>query len=145
MRTLLICLTIVMCTIATALAQTEQEQVKEVINMSYVEGIHNFGDITQIEKGFHPGFEMILIRDNVLSKLPIYTWIESIRTGREKNPNPPTERTNVKYISVDVTGKAAAVKLELHRGGKLIFTDYLLLYKFDKEGWRIVSKTFERH
>ncbi len=144
MKTILLSLALTICTVA-AWAQTEEEQVKDVINKSYVQGIHNFGDIAQIEKGFHPGFEMIMVRENVLSKLPIYTWLENIRTGREKNPTPPAEKTDVKYISVDVTGKAASVKLELYRGGKLIFTDYLLLYKFDREGWRIVSKTFERH
>ena len=55
-----------------------------------------------------------------------------------------TVRTEGKILAVDITGTTALVKLELHREGKLIFTDYLALYKFS-EGWRIVSKTFYKH
>jgi hypothetical protein len=43
-------------------------------------------------------------------------------------------RTEGNFISVDVTGTNAVVKLELYRENKKIFTDYLVLYKF-VEGW----------
>ena len=46
--------------------------------------------------------------------------------------------------TVEVTGTAAICKVELTRGGKLVFTDYLALYKFE-DGWKIVGKSFYRH
>ncbi len=36
------------------------------------------------------------------------------------------------------------VKIELSKDGKLVYTDYLSLLKFDS-GWRIVAKVYHRH
>lgn len=129
--------------ISTAHAQ-ETERIKEMLNKTYVEGIHNFGNIDDIRNGFHPEFEMIILRDGVISKLSIDDWIQRIEANRQRNPNPPAERTTVKYLSVDVTNDVASVKLELHRGGNLIFTDYFYLYLIGGE-WKIVSKVYHAH
>ena len=48
------------------------------------------------------------------------------------------------FLQIDITGNAAMAKINLKKNDVLIFTDYLLLYKFE-EGWRIVSKTFYRY
>ena len=45
---------------------------------------------------------------------------------------------------IDVEGEAAVARIELFRGGKHLFTDYQLLYKFD-DGWKIVSKVYHSH
>jgi hypothetical protein len=55
----------------------------------------------------------------------------------------PEVETTAKYPLVDITGNAAVVKVELYREDKMIFTDYLSLYKFE-QGWRIVSKIYHR-
>lgn len=123
---------------------TEQDNVKALINKAYVEGIHNRGSLEDVANGFHPDFEMIINRDGVLSKYPISTWIESMKASRERNPDQVVERTDINYLFVDVTGNAASVKFELIKGGKVIFTDYMFLYKFG-EDWKIVSKIFYRH
>lgn len=118
--------------------------IKAVIQAAYIEGIHNNGNLSATEAGFHPGFEMLIMRNNMLEKLSIAAWVESIRQRRAKED--PVDRPEVtcKYLNVDVTGDAAVVKLELHREGILLFTDYLCLYRFE-DGWKIVSKLFHRH
>ena len=123
---------------------TEQDNVKALINKAYVEGIHNRGSLEDVANGFHPDFEMIINRDGVLSKYPISTWIENMKASREKNPDQVVERTDINYLFVDITGNAASVKFELIKGGKVIFTDYMFLYKFG-EDWKKVSKIFYRH
>ncbi len=99
-----------------------------------------------IESGFHPGFELLGIKDNELTKWPIYSWIEYHQKKLKENPDPPKEDQVVtcKFPLIDVTGNAAMVKIELYKGGNMIFTDYLSLYKFE-EGWEIVSKIYFRH
>ena len=129
--------------ICTSHAQ-ETERIKEMLNKAYVEGIHNFGNIDDIRNGFHPAFEMIILRDGVISKLSINDWIERIEANRQRNPNPPAERTTAKYLSVDITNDVASVKLELHRGSNLIFTDYFFLHKIEDE-WKILSKVYHAH
>lgn len=124
--------------------ESDVHAIKAVIQSAYIEGIHNNGDLSATEAGFHPAFEMLIMRDNKLEKLPIATWIESMKQRRAKEE--PVDRPEVtgKYLNVDVTGDAAVVKLELHREGILLFTDYLCLYRFE-DGWKIVSKLFHRH
>jgi hypothetical protein len=128
----------------STLAQNDEALVKDVVNSAYVSGIHNGGPIADIRKGFHPTFQMLRLIDNEVKPFAIEEWITAIEKNRAQ-PNQTTPvRTEGKFISVTVSGTAANVVLELYRGDKKIFTDNLLLYKFN-EGWRIVSKTFYRH
>jgi hypothetical protein len=124
----------------------EQAAVVEVVSAAYVDGIHNFRDPVAIRKGFHPDFEMLSLKEGRLEKLPIAKWIEAIEARNAKEP-PPTDgkrATSAAFPRVEVTGSAAVCMVELTREGKLVFTDYLSLYKF-ADGWKIVGKIFYRH
>ncbi|HCV14713.1 MAG TPA: hypothetical protein DF637_00025 [Rikenellaceae bacterium] len=129
----------------TLFGQTDEDLIKKTITDSYVIGIHNGGTIEAINKGFHPGFELLGIGQdgNIMTKLPIYTWTENIRQAKEAG-RVPSVKTECKFLNIDITGNAAMAKIELHREGKLIFTDYLFLYKF-KDSWKIVNKIYFRH
>jgi hypothetical protein len=126
--------------------ETEKENVKKVIQSAYIDGLHNKGELNDIVNGFHPGFVLLGIKDNSLTQYPIYTWIESFNKKKKDDPSPlkPEQKMVCEYLQIDITGNAAMAKIQLKKNNELIFTDYLLLYKFD-EGWRIVSKTYFRH
>ena len=144
---LLLALVVVTFTLHAEDGNKEKEAIKEVIQTAYVDGIQNLGEIEQIEKGFHPGFNLLGINNNnQLTKYPIYSWLESVKKRKQNNPEgrPEEEKITCKYNSIDVTGNAAMAKIELYQKDKKLFTDYLQLYKFD-EGWRIVSKIYYRH
>ena len=131
---------------AGASFSAEQQAVVDVVTAAYVDGIHNFRDPVAIRKGFHPDFEMLILKDGKLEKLPIAKWIERIEAQNVKEPAPTNGQraTTAVFPSVEVTGSAAVAKVELTRDGKLVFTDYLSLYKF-ADGWKIVGKIFYRH
>jgi hypothetical protein len=124
----------------------EQLAVQKVVVDSYVDGIHNFRRVEAVKAGFHPGFEMLYLREGKLEKLPIYNWIATLEERNRKEPVPADAKptTIARFASIDVTGTAAVCRVELSRDGKLVFTDYLSLYKFD-DGWKIVGKVFHRH
>jgi hypothetical protein len=124
----------------------ERAAVVEVVTAAYVDGIHNFRDPAAIRRGFHPDFEMLILKDGKLEKLPIARWIENIEARNAKEPPPAdgVRTTSAAFPVVEVTGTAAMCKVELTRDGKLVFTDYLALYRFD-DGWKIVGKSFYRH
>jgi hypothetical protein len=123
----------------------EADAVKQVVTGAYVEGIQNNGSIDAIRKGFHPSFNMLRLMENDIKPYPIEEWIAAIEKRKaEAKPDTKPIRTEAKFLTVDITGNAATVKLELSREGKKTFTDYIVLYKFT-EGWRIVSKTYFRH
>lgn len=134
---------------STLIAQTadkEKEAIKEVIQTAYVDGLQNKGSVEDIESGFHPGFNLLGVRDNMLTKFPIYSWVESHKKRISADPTPPSDEQMItcKFLDIDVTGNAAMAKIELHRNNQLLFTDYLQLYKFE-EGWKVVSKIYYRH
>ncbi|MEW6337112.1 MAG: nuclear transport factor 2 family protein [Acidobacteriota bacterium] len=131
---------------APAAVEAEKAAVRKVVQDAYVDGIHNFRRVEAVRAGFHPGFEMIYLREGTLEKLPIYNWIASLEAANRTKPLPPdhTPGTSAAYPLIEVTGDTAVCKVELTRGGKLVFTDYLMLYKFE-DGWKIVGKVFHRH
>jgi len=124
----------------------EKEIIKTVIQDAYIDGLQNKGEVVDIENGFHPGFNLLGINHNMLTKFPIYSWIESFESRKEKDPEPPTEEDKItcKYLLIDITGNAAMAKIQLKRNNELLYTDYLQLYKFE-EGWKIVSKIYFSH
>lgn len=119
----------------------DSERIKDVINKAYVEAIHNNGDLNDTRNGFHPEFQMFAMRNGALSKVSVNDWIQLIENSRKRNPNPASDKASAKYLSVDITQNVASVKLELQRGGKLLYTDYLYLYKIGND-WKIVSKVY---
>jgi hypothetical protein len=144
MKTKLLLTLVLTCSLTILLAQkSDEELVKHVIHEAYIEGIQNNGSIESIRNGFHPTFAMLRLMENDIKPLPIGEWITAIEK-RKSEGTVSSARTEGKFITVDITGNAAIVKLELYREGKKTFTDYLVLYKF-AEGWKIVSKTYFRH
>jgi len=121
----------------------EKEVIKKVVQTAYIDGLQNKGDLELTEKGFHPGFNLLIMKNDMLEKLPIYSWMQYAEMKKAKDPNPPSEEDIVtcEYLNIDVSGTAAVVKLKFLKGGKHIYTDYLSLYKFS-DSWRIVSKIF---
>lgn len=127
----------------------EREAIVRVVTDAYVDGVHNFRDPAAMRRGFHPDFEMFLLRDGKLVRVPLAKWIEAMEARNLKEPPPrPTadapRETTANFAAVDVTGTAATCKVEIWRGGKQLFTDYLALYKFD-DGWKIIAKSFFSH
>lgn len=127
-----------------ATVEEEQSAIKMVVQSAYVEGLQNEGDAAKIDAGFHPGFNLIgIAKGDQIWKLPIYTWKERTLLDVESGKKPKTgdDMVTVNFLSVDVTGTAAVVKLEFLVGGKKTYVDYLSLYKFES-GWKIVSKIY---
>lgn len=141
MRTLIISL-LLMTAIVSVAQQTEQDQeaIRRVIQESYVQGIHNKAGIELVEKGFHPGFEMLGVQNGLLTRYPIYSWIETLK--KTMGQTPASEITS-EIPFVDVAGDAAVARVELFKEGKHLFTDYMSLYRF-QEGWKIVAKIYYR-
>ncbi|MEO1086313.1 MAG: nuclear transport factor 2 family protein [Acidobacteriota bacterium] len=122
-----------------------EAQIKSLIEKAYVHGAFNELNPEAMEKGFHPDFAIFSPDGEELKKYPIADWTK--RTA-ERKADPKFKAEDNKwthnFAAVDVTGHAASVKIELSKDGKLVFTDYLSLLKFDS-GWRIVGKVYFRH
>lgn len=130
---------------ATYAQSDESEAVKKVILEGYINGAFNSLDADAMRKTFHEDFAIYSPKGEEIGRYPIATWADGVekRKGSE-NFEPEKNKWEHKFASVDVTGNAAAVKVELFKGGKQVYTDYLSLLKFDS-GWRIVAKVYHQH
>ena len=119
--------------------EAEKVAIQEVVIKGYIEPIFVNGDIEAIKKGFHPEFNMLILRENNLVKYPLEEWIKSI----EKREYPSKDVVAYDILDIDITGNAAVVKVKIDIT-KMKFSDYLSLYKF-KDGWKIVNKIYFQH
>jgi len=146
MKQLLIFTTLLLLVLTPAKGQTadDKEAIKKVIQTGYVDGLQNYGDTEVTKKCFYPGFFITNLSNNQVTHTPIYNWIENVEKTKASGTI-PTRKITVEFDQIDVTGYAAMAKIRLiENGTKLLFTDYLLLYKFDN-GWKIVQKVYMRH
>lgn len=125
-------------------ATKDKEAIKKLILTAYVDGLQNKGDLDATRNGFYPGFDLLIYKDVMVDKLPIYNWIKYSEMRQEKDPSPlpEDEITSCEFEMIDITGTAAVAKIHLSKGGKKIYTDYLSLYNFADEGWKIVGKIY---
>ena len=97
--------------------ETEKAAIREVVSFGYIEPIFKSGDIEAIKKGFHPEFNMLILRGNNLVKYPLEEWIKSIK----KREYPLGDVVLLDFLIIDITGNAAVVKVKIdiskRRGG----------------------------
>lgn len=129
----------------TSLNADTKADVEKVIRSSYFNGAFNDLDTESMRKGFHPDFAIFSAKGNTISRYPIETWIKSTEK-RKQDPNfdKTQAKMDCKIASLDVTEECAAAKIEISKNGKMVFTDYLSLLKFD-DGWKIVAKVYHSH
>ncbi|MBN2072145.1 MAG: nuclear transport factor 2 family protein [Candidatus Krumholzibacteriota bacterium] len=143
--TLIIALLLITAFYAGAIHADDQADVRKVIESSYFNGAFNDQDTATMRNGFHPDFAIFSADGNKINRYPIDTWIAGIE---KRKSDPSFDRTKVrmdcKIVALDVTGGCASAKIEASRDGKLIYTDYLSLLKFE-DGWKIVAKVYHGH
>ncbi|AEE47934.1 nuclear transport factor 2 family protein [Haliscomenobacter hydrossis] len=133
MKTRLLFFILLLCASVLQLhAQTENPEMKAVEKTlrAYMEG-----DSLQFASAFHPEGQMMYIKDEKLTVVPL----SEFRT-RGKNGKKPERKTRI--LGIQIYGNAAQAQLELETS-ELIFHDYMSLLK-TPEGWKIVSKIFYR-
>ena len=123
--------------------QTEQNEIRQVIERAYIQGIHGNQDEQTVKSGFHPDFAMLVLHEDALGfdKVTVDQWLARLETMKADNPALWSAQAAHTFELVDVSGYAAVAKLQVYRGTTHFSTDYMLLYKFE-EGGKIVSKIF---
>jgi hypothetical protein len=119
----------------------EQKKIKKLIEKAYIKGIHEEQDAKIVKSGFHQEFAMLVFKEDAIEKVNVDQWFDRIDKMKRETPELWKMKTTHTFSFIDVSGNAAATKLNVYKGKTHFSTDYMLLYKF-KEGWKIVSKVF---
>ena len=123
--------------------EEEKKAIKNVIQTSYVEGLQNEGNLEKIDQGIHSGFVLLGIGEgDKMWELPIAQWKEKTEMKLKEGKLPRKENpVSIQFLSIDITGTAAVAKIEFYVGEKLMYIDYISLYKFEGN-WKMVNKIF---
>ena len=122
----------------------DREAVRRVIAEGYIDGLHQAQDAAKVGRGFHPEFRMLVRKGVEIAKVDPVAFLEMMIQRRKDDPAFFARPLSFETPSIDVEGNAAVVRVEISRGGTHLFTDFILLYKFEDD-WRIVSKIFQAH
>ncbi len=124
----------------------EEAAIKELLETGYIHGAFNELNPKAMTKTFHKDFAIFSPgKEGEINRYPIKNWVEGTKK-RKADPNfdPASNKWEHKFRRVDVSGRAAHVELELHKDGKLVYTDYLSLLKFEDD-WKVVAKVYHQH
>ena len=122
----------------------DRQQIEQIIEKAYIEGIHTSPNLDTVLSGFHPDFRMLVRRDDSLVKVSPEEFVAMVVKAREGNPDAFANSVSFEIPLVEITGDAAVAQVELSRGGKHLFTDYMCLYRMD-DRWQVVAKIFQSH
>ncbi len=147
MKKLTVCIAVLLFVgfLTSNLLADSKADIKNVIEKSYFNGAFNGLDTKSMKDGFHPDFAIFSPKGNEISKYPIATWVKGIEKWKtDPKFDKKKAKMECKIVSLDVTGVCASAKIEASKNGKLIYTDYLSLLKFEN-GWKIVAKVYNKH
>jgi hypothetical protein len=138
-------LCLVLMSVPAAADEAAEVEIKSVIESCYVNGAFNDLDADAMREGFHEDFAIFGVDGEKLSKYPIATWASGVEKRKADPEFDPAQNVwEHEFAMLDVTDGSAMAKVELSHEGKHVYTDYLLLLKFDS-GWRIVAKVYTKH
>ena len=116
-------------------AQSSKSEIELITTtlMDYIEGTAN-GEPERLRKAFHSDFNLYTIEKDSLRIRSGEKYISNVKKG---------EKTNRigRIISIDYEKDAAIAKAEIVIPNWRIFTDYILLLKFEGS-WKIVHKSY---
>lgn len=125
--------------------EMEEHKIKKLIEEGYLNGALNEMNTERMLEVYHPDFAIFFSDGNQLKKLPLRNWKEMVDQYKKSDIRQSGLRNmTYEFKEINVTGKAAMVKLKLFRNGELIFTDYLSLLMFG-DSWKIVAKVYNEH
>ncbi len=114
-------------------AQTDLEAITSTL-MDYIDGTAN-GEPERVKRAFHPELNLYSIKNDSVDVWYGQDYIGNIREGKKSN------RIG-RIVSIDYENNAASAKIEIVMPGpKRIYTDYLLLLKY-QGNWKIIHKSF---
>ena len=125
--------------------EMEEQKIKNLIEEGYLNGALNEMNTERMLEAYHPDFAIFFSDGDQLKKLPLRNWKEMVDQYKKSDISSSGLRNmTYEFEEIDVTDRAAFVKLKLYRNGELIFTDYLSLLMFG-DSWKIVAKVYNEH
>lgn len=119
--------------------------------------LQSFNDYKDVEKALNPYIKSAKSGDGKLSRSAFYDHAHILGSiegtvynltadefGKEIAKGGPSENTQSQIVWIDISGPAAAAKVEFYDWNGFRFTDFFVLFKKDGE-WKISGKVYDSH
>lgn len=136
-------LSLVLCSHQAFAQLPERSVIEQLVSESYVGPVYARTDINAMRRGFHENFTHYKLEDGKLVTQNLEDWIKEIEEARKEKRSRSTFEWL--YELIDVEEQTALVKLRIAENGQIRFVDYLTLYKFPRQGWKIITKQYSTY
>ena len=126
------------------MSEHAERRIRRILEETYVQDMYVPRGRTTFSPEFHRSFRMLVPEfDGQTGRIADVDWVAP---GAERRADPKAIEASTEFdISIlDVTGKVGIGKVEVHRDGRLIYTDYVIFCKVAGE-WKVVGKAFHPH
>lgn len=123
---------------------SDEKKILRILREAYTLAMYVGPQGPQLADEFHTDFQILVPElDGLTGEITDAHWLRPTpRAGSRPRPAGPEKSFDCRVL--DIAGRAAVGKVEVHRSGHLVCTDYVLLFKVGRE-WRVVGKIFHQH
>jgi hypothetical protein len=122
----------------------DERLIRRILEETYVNDMYVPKGRPSFSPVFHGDFRMLLPEyDGQTGRIRDVKWVRPDPSHRP-NPKAIESKTRFEVSVLDITGKVGIGKVEVHRDGRLKYTDYVVFCKVEGE-WRVVGKAFHPH
>lgn len=120
----------------------EEERIKKVVEVAYINGVFNDATTDAMLKGFHPKFKIQFIKDDSLVVYSLQQWKSSLDKWKSNRKNWKNVVGEINILAIE--NEIAVVRVDVSQENKILYTDFLSLYHFST-GWEITNKIYTVH
>lgn len=146
----------------SAYSQTSTERTKPMTQTAIskptkADEAHSFGEYQAVVEALQPYIESAKTGDGKLTRTAFYEHAHIVGTiggefynadldtfEKTVNSGGPSAEVQHRIAWIDISGPAAAAKVEFINWGGFRFTDFFVLYKHDGQ-WKISGKVYDSH
>jgi hypothetical protein len=123
---------------------TDEKKILRILQEVYTLSMYTGPEGPQLADEFHPDFQILIPElDGRTGEVADVHWLRPTPRARPR-PITPASEMSFDCSVLDAAGKSAVGKVEVHRGGRLVCTDYVLFFKVARQ-WRVVGKIYHQH
>ena len=126
----------------TLFNDNENEGIKKVVEVAYINGVFNDATTDAMLEGFHPKFTIQFLKGDSLVVNSLQQWRTSLDKWKSARKNWKNVVGKIHVLAIE--NEIAVVRVDVFQENKALYTDFLSLYHFSS-GWKITNKIYTVH
>jgi len=120
------------------------DRIRQLLENVYVRDMYMKATREALSREFDDVFHMLVPEIDGRSQETVSLRWDGLDRLRTNHPKAVDPETRFEFPLVDVVGNAAIARVDVYRGEKHVYSDYVSLYRVQGV-WRLVSKVYHAH